>query len=72
MKLLFLLQTAILGMMYIVGIGFGMINSGMYIDFFMTYDPDYYDPLPSVTKFHKMIFSGGLISCIFWVSLKLP
>ena len=64
---LFFLQTAIFGMVYIVGIGYGMIGSGIAIDFFMNYD------IPSSVhiKFHKMIFSGGLISCTFWVSHAL-
>lgn len=63
-----LLQTAILGMVYIVGFGYGMIASGIDIDFFM----NYYSPQSSVNiKFEKMMFSGGLISCTFWVSHAL-
>ena len=54
-------------MVYIVGIGYGMIGSGIAINFFVNYD------IPSSVhiKFHKMIFSGGLISCTFWVSHAL-
>ena len=53
-------QTAILGMMYVIGIAFGLIASGLTINNYLT--------LVYLDKWYKLWFAGGLLSCTFWVS----
>ena len=48
-------------MMYITGMGFGLIIIG--IGFNQSSSLEDFD------KEYKLMFSGGLISCTFWVSL---
>ena len=57
-----LIQTAILGTVYILGIECGLIGSGIALDQVINLtNLDDYD------KSVKLMFAGGLISTFFWV-----
>ena len=49
-------------MMYITGMSFGLISVGISFDKVFS--------LEDVGKEDKLMFSGGLISCTFWVCLE--
>ena len=57
--IIYFLQAAVLGMMYITGMSYGLIYIG--IAFNQSYSLEVFDKEP------KLMFSGGLISCTFWV-----
>jgi len=57
------LQTAILGMVYITGIGCGLITSGIALDRFV-----FLEQLGDFNRSLKLLFAGGLVATFFWVS----
>ena len=59
------LQTAILGVFYIVAMGVGLNEMGRVInDIYQEPYDDGYDGLSSF----PLIFAGSFLTCVFWVS----
>ena len=56
-------QTAVLSIMYISAIGFGLAWGGIYINTIQDDD----NPDKDVDTGLKLIFAGGLITTLFWV-----
>ena len=53
----FYIQTAILGMMYVTAVAYGLVWSGIVID----------NDVDELGGHHKTIFAGGFLICLFWV-----
>ena len=62
-----MLQTAVLFLMYITAIGFGMIFFGIVISNAKRSDID----LGDFEESYNLLYAGGILSTVSWVSLKL-
>ena len=56
-------QTAVLSIMYMSAIGYGLASGGIYIN---ALDDDD-NPDKDVDTGLKLIFAGGLVTTLFWV-----
>ena len=63
------LQTAVLSIMYLSAVGYGMVYGGIYIN--STSDDDVPDQLEDYDKSFKLTFAGGIITTLFLVCCVL-
>ena len=59
------MQTAVVSIMYLSAVGYGMVLGGIYIN--ITSDADVPDELDDLDNGLKLVFAGGLITTLFWV-----
>ena len=55
-------QTAVLSMMYITALGYGLVYAGIYVHLFAEEHVD-------VPTAYNLLFAGGFIAALGWVSL---
>ena len=55
-------QTAVLSMMYITALGYGLVSAGIYVHEIAEQHVD-------VPTAHSLLFAGGFIAALGWVSL---
>ena len=60
------LQTALLGVMYVLALGRGLQEIGDVINMIEhgMYDPE--DPV--AMSIYRLLFAGSILACLFWVS----